>query len=79
MTDSSTSEGWTQKMNFTNNKYDDPINVAVRHEVARHHARLFMELGIKEYSQWFPGRFNDVSDALSRDFDLDDDELTNIC
>ena len=33
---------------------------------------------IKTYSQWFPGEENDVSDSLSRDFHLSDDELTNL-
>ncbi len=38
----------------------------------------FSEMGIKDYSQWFPGRFNIVSDALSRDDDWSDEELTQI-
>ena len=37
-----------------------------------------METGVKNYSQWFAGKFNDVSDALSRDDDRSDDELTSI-
>ncbi len=31
---------------------------------------------IKEYSQWFPGKKNNIADSLSRDFDLDDAELS---
>ena len=37
-----------------------------------------MEAGVKNYSQWFAGKFNDVSDALSRDDNRSDDELTSI-
>jgi len=33
---------------------------------------------IREYSQWFPGRINNVADALSRDKDRSDQELTQI-
>ena len=33
---------------------------------------------VKEYSQWFPGDKNSVSDALSRDFRLKDNELTHL-
>ena len=35
-----------------------------------------LETGVKNYSQWFPGVDNDVSDALSRDDDRDDELLT---
>jgi hypothetical protein len=37
-----------------------------------------VSLGIKNYSQWFKGELNEVSDALSRDNDWDDKELINI-
>ena len=37
-----------------------------------------MEAKVKNYSQWFAGKFNDVSDALSRDDDRTDDKLTSI-
>ena len=65
-TDSSTSEGWSRKSNFKEDEDEDPIQATVRLEVAREHARHFMDNGIKDYSQWFPGKENDVSDALSR-------------
>eukprot|EP00957_Ditylum_brightwellii_P201516 15326034-Ditylum_brightwellii.AAC.1 len=76
MTDSSTSEGWSAKTNFKSADYDDPEKAAVQREVARHHVRLFMDYEIREYSQWFKGDYNNVSDALSRDDDRDDEELT---
>jgi hypothetical protein len=41
-------------------------------------ATLFMSLGVKNYSQWFKGESNKVSDALSRDDDRDGKELSNI-
>ncbi len=37
-----------------------------------------MLLGLKSYSQWFKGELNEVADALSRDIDRNDGELTNI-
>ena len=72
MTDSSTSAGWLRKTNFR--EYTrvnaEPVQAAVRIETAHHHATLFLNNGIKEYSQWFPCRENNVADALSRDFHL---------
>jgi hypothetical protein len=35
-----------------------------------------MDLGIKEYSQWFPGKDNIVANSLSRDDDRTDNKLT---
>jgi hypothetical protein len=35
-----------------------------------------MDLEIKDFSQWFPGRLNNVADSLSRDFHLSDEKLT---
>ena len=81
MTDSTTSAGWLRKTNFREFTGDDPDPVqarAVRIETARHHATLFLEAGIKEYSQWFPGCENNVADALSCDFDRSGAELTRI-
>ena len=55
-----------------------PIQVTFRLEVSRSDAKRVMENKIKNYSQWFPGWMNDVSDALSRDDDRSDDEIINI-
>jgi hypothetical protein len=80
MTDSTTSAGWLRKTNFqelTGND-PDPVQARVQIKTAHHHAILLLEAGIKEYSQWFPGRENNVADALSRDFDRSDAELTRI-
>ena len=60
------------------NSKEEPIQATVRLEVARGDAQRMMESGFKKYSQWFAGKFNDVSDALSRDDDRTDDKLTSI-
>jgi hypothetical protein len=77
MTDSSTSEGWQRKTNFKEFG-EEPIQAEVRIDVAREDAQRRMDYKVKNYSQWFPGSDNDVSDALSRDDDRGDEELTNI-
>ena len=77
MTDSSTSAGWTRKTNFKED-CETPVEATVRIEVARQHVTRLMAHGIKDYSQWFPGRENDVADALSRDDDRSDSELTHV-
>ena len=80
MTDSSTSAGWLCKTNFSESTDvdADPVQSSVRIETARLHTTLFLDTGIKEYSPWFPGRENNVADALSRNFDRSDDDLTQI-
>jgi hypothetical protein len=37
-----------------------------------------MDANIKGYSQWFPGKSNNVVDALLRDWHLGDNELTSL-
>jgi hypothetical protein len=79
MTDSTTSAGWIKKTNFKEDNDDsNVIEASVRIDIARHHASLFIDKGIKEYSQWFEGKSNQVADALSREFERSDEELTNI-
>ncbi len=80
MTDSSTSAGWLHKINFreftSNDK--DLIRSQVPIGTAQHHATLFLKAGIKEYSQWLPGKENNVANALSCDFNRSPCELTKI-
>jgi hypothetical protein len=76
MTDSTTSEGWARKSNFKEDV--DGIQATIRIEVAQSHASRFMSHKIREYSQWFLGTKNRVADALSRDMDRTDDEITQI-
>jgi hypothetical protein len=56
----------------------DHVQATVRIEVVRSHATRYMNHGIREYSQWFPGSQNNVADALSWDMDKTDAELTQI-
>ncbi len=77
MTDNTTSEGWLKKTNFIEDG-EEPIQATIWLEVAHHHATNYLLGGIQEYSQWFRGTDNNVADALSRDNDRSDDELTNI-
>jgi hypothetical protein len=84
MTDSSTSAGWAYKSNFDVDPlqeadcYVDPTKAQVQEEVCQYFAPLLLENDLCQYSQWFPGKENDVSDALSRDDDRSDKELTHI-
>ena len=66
MTDSSTSAGWLCKTNFREiiGEDKDVVQGTDRIETACHHVTLFLNAGIKEYSQWFPGWENNVTDAL---------------
>jgi hypothetical protein len=76
MTNSTTFKGWLRKTNFSELK-EDPIQATVRLEVARMHALHYITLGIREYSQWFPGKANIVTNSLSCDDDRTDTKLTN--
>ncbi len=76
ITDSTTSEGWARKSNFKKDVHG--IQATIRIEVAQSHASCFMSHKIQEYSQWFPGTKNQVTDALSRDMDRTDDELNQM-
>jgi hypothetical protein len=51
MTDSTTSEGWLRKSNFK--EETDLIQASVCIQVAQEHASRFMDLEIKDFSQWF--------------------------
>ncbi len=77
MTNSTTSEGWLHKTNFSKLK-EDPIQATVRLEVARMHATHYITHSIKEYSQGFPGEANFVADSLSPDDNRMDSKLTNL-
>ncbi len=50
----------------------------MRLEVARLHTTHYITLGIREYSQWFKGEENVVTNSLSCDDDRTDEELTNL-
>jgi hypothetical protein len=68
MNDSTTSEGWLRKTNFSK-LGDDPIQASVCLEAARMHALNYMTTGIREHSQWFREKDNMVANSLSHDDD----------
>jgi len=76
MTNSTTSEGWLRRSNFKED--DDMVQAQARIQVAREHASRYMSLGIRDYSQWFPGTDNIVADALSCEILLSDSELISL-
>ena len=55
MTDSTTAEGWMQKSNFVEPD-DNPIQATIRVNAARKYALIFLQAGVKGYSQWFAGK-----------------------
>ncbi len=71
--DSTSASGWLKKSNFC-----DKDDVFIQLTTARQIATIILESESCLYSQWFPGKFNDVSDACSRDFHLSDIEITNL-
>jgi hypothetical protein len=77
MMDSTTAKGWMRKTNFTRQRYND-IQAKARVDVAQHHARLFMDSDVKGYSQWFPGKKNNIGNTLSWDWHRSKDKLTKI-
>ncbi len=77
MTNSTTSEGWLRKTNFSK-LGDNPLQATVCLEATRMHAMHYMTLEIREYSQWFKGEANVVADALLRDNNRSDHKLTHI-
>ena len=56
----------------------DPVEASAIIAVACKFAELCMDAEICHFSQWFSGKENNVSDALSRDNGRLDEELTNI-
>jgi hypothetical protein len=64
MTDSMTTEGWMKTSNFVKPN-DNSIQATTHINLARHYAKLFMDADVKGYSQWFPGKSNNIAGALS--------------
>jgi hypothetical protein len=77
MTDSTTLEEWLIKTNFIENG-ESPIQATICLEVVCLHALHYLSHKIQEYSQWFCREDIQVADALSRDDDRTDEELTKI-
>ena len=79
MTDSTTTNGWLRRSNFNDcNQQENAEQNQCKLELARKHASLLLDNSIKDYSQWFPGQENDVSDCLSRDFHLNNNDITHL-
>ena len=70
--DSTSTVGWLQKSNH------EPEDAPIHNEVARFHARNMMKRKACNYSQHLPGRLNIISDCLSRDFHLTDEQLISM-
>ena len=77
MTDSTTSAGWLRKSNFCDDG-DSKSHMRAKMHTARAHAARLLRYDIREYSQWFTGKFNLIADSLSRDFYLSDSRLINL-
>jgi hypothetical protein len=71
--DSTSASGWLRKSNFTDSN-DSNIQMIT----ARHLATLILDSKTCLYSQWFPGGENSVADSLSRDFNLNDSDLSHL-
>ncbi|KAI2506084.1 hypothetical protein MHU86_8315 [Fragilaria crotonensis] len=69
--DSTSATGWMAKSSFGD---ECPILLAVARELASYLANH----QLVHYSQWFPGKENSVADALSRDFELTDEEIVSL-
>jgi hypothetical protein len=83
MSDSTTSVGWLKKSNFDTDPGEnedgtpiDPVEAQIRMELCRKHALLCLDNEIQDFSQWFRGKDNNVTDSLSRDHHLTDEQLT---
>ncbi len=75
MTDSTTSASWLKTTIFLEAGMN-PDESTICLEIARKHASHFIHHNIKESSQWFLGKKNNVADALSWDFDLSNAKIT---
>lgn len=67
-----------RKTNFKEDHYNDPWEAIIRRDVARNRARHLLALSIKEYSQWFTGHYETVSNTLSHDYNCENEELTHV-
>ena len=77
MTDSSTTDGWLHRSNF-NDEEGKNLQTEEKLVWARYHSTRMLENTIKEYSQWFPRKENEVADSLSRDDHICDQQLTSL-
>jgi hypothetical protein len=69
--DNTSSTGWLRKSNFADSGEHEE-----HYHLARLVARTSLENGYTHYSQWLMGYRNNGADALSRENEMSDDELT---
>ena len=74
-TDSFTNEGWLRRSNVMKST-ESNLQTREKLKWARDHSSRTLDDELKEYSQWFPGKENEVVDALSRDDHISDQQLT---
>jgi hypothetical protein len=72
-TDNTAAMGWLKRSNF-----DPDGEQQIQLALARHLANTLLENKICISSQWIAGHSNCVADALSRKFELDDNELNKL-
>jgi hypothetical protein len=77
MTDSTTAKGWMKKLNFSKTG-KDPIQASTHVDAARKYAQVFLDAVVKGYSQWFARKRINVADALSREWQRTNKNLTSI-
>ena len=75
--DNTSATGWLRRSNFLEEGEEDH-DTTVKLLAARHLASTIQQTDSCLYSQWFPGKDNDISDSLSRDTHLSDKHLTNL-
>jgi hypothetical protein len=63
---------WIRQSNF-----DESTDQFAHAGLARHTAMILMERRLVNFTQWLPGLDNVVADALSRQHDVNDTDLTN--
>jgi hypothetical protein len=73
--DNTSALGWIHKSNFKPEKFPEQ---ATHLALARHITLLLAELDVVQCGQWLPGSDNGVADALSRQQEPTDNELTDL-
>jgi hypothetical protein len=71
-TDSTSAGGWLQKSNF------DVSTQTAKLLISQYLARLIVASKAGLYSQWFPEDGNDVSNSMSREFNIPDTDLVSV-
>lgn len=71
--DSTTALGWIRKSNFAD-KSDEFVQLSTAQQLAS----LVLSSETSLYSQWFPGEQNTIADSLSRDFRINDTNLSSL-